>query len=105
MPTPAVSMNDARSASRGTGNSRSATSPSHVTAMTMPMAPYLTDGEDQRIDMLDRLIGSIYDGPIESTPWQTAMQLLREQLNAAHVTLMLRDAQHWQHDHAGRAVV
>lgn len=90
MPTPAVSMNDARSASRGTGNTRSATSPSHVTAMTMPMAPYLTDGEDQRIDMLDRLIGSIYDGPIESTPWQTAMQLLREQLNAAHVTLMLR---------------
>lgn len=39
---------------------------------------------------LDRLIGAIYEGPMESPPWQTALQIMREQLRAAHVTLMLR---------------
>jgi DNA-binding CsgD family transcriptional regulator/PAS domain-containing protein len=39
---------------------------------------------------LDRLIGAIYEGPLESPPWQTALQMLREQMKAAHVTLMLR---------------
>lgn len=39
---------------------------------------------------VDRLIGSIYEGPMEAPPWQTALQLMREQLKAAHVTLMLR---------------
>ncbi len=39
---------------------------------------------------LDRLIGAIYEGAMESPPWQMALQLLRDHLQAAHVTLMLR---------------
>ena len=38
----------------------------------------------------DRLLGAIYEGPLESVPWTTALNLLRETLRAAHVTLMLR---------------
>ncbi|TXH05989.1 MAG: LuxR family transcriptional regulator [Nevskiaceae bacterium] len=41
-------------------------------------------------ERLDRLIGAIYEGPMESPPWSTALQLMREVLEAAHVTLMLR---------------
>lgn len=36
------------------------------------------------------LIGAIYEGPMQSPPWQTALQLLQESLKAKHVTLMLR---------------
>ncbi|MDB5976118.1 MAG: helix-turn-helix transcriptional regulator [Nevskiales bacterium] len=39
---------------------------------------------------LDRLIGAIYEGAMESPPWQAALQLMRDSLQAAHVTLMLR---------------
>lgn len=39
---------------------------------------------------LDQLLGAIYDGPTESPPWNTALQMLRESLKAAHVTLILR---------------
>jgi DNA-binding CsgD family transcriptional regulator len=39
---------------------------------------------------LDQLLGAIYEGPTESPPWSTALQLLREKLHAGHVTLMLR---------------
>ncbi len=39
---------------------------------------------------LDPLLGAIYEGPLESPPWQSALKLLREQLHAEHVTLMLR---------------
>ena len=39
---------------------------------------------------LDRLAGAIYEGITETPPWNTALELMREQLNAAHVTLMLR---------------
>ncbi|MFA5938049.1 MAG: helix-turn-helix transcriptional regulator [Sinimarinibacterium sp.] len=42
------------------------------------------------LEQADRLLGAIYEGPMESPPWQTAMQLLRDQLKAGHVTLMLR---------------
>lgn len=38
----------------------------------------------------DQLIGAIYQGAMESPPWQSALQLLRDQLQAAHVTLLLR---------------
>src|SRR5205085_1843266 len=40
--------------------------------------------------LIDKLIGAIYEGPMESPPWQTALQMLRDSLRAAHVTLMLR---------------
>ncbi|HUS23857.1 MAG TPA: helix-turn-helix transcriptional regulator [Candidatus Binatia bacterium] len=39
---------------------------------------------------LDRLVSAIYEGPLESPPWQSALQAMREHLRAAHVTLMLR---------------
>jgi len=39
---------------------------------------------------LDQLLGSIYEGPMESPPWHCALQLLQNQLKAKHVTLMLR---------------
>ncbi len=39
---------------------------------------------------LNELVGALYEGPLESPPWQSGMQLLRGHLNAAHVTLMLR---------------
>lgn len=42
------------------------------------------------VDQIDRLLGAVYEGPMESPPWQTALELMREQLKAAHVTLMLR---------------
>ena len=38
----------------------------------------------------DRLLGALYQGSLESPPWQGALQLLRDQLRSAHVTLMLR---------------
>lgn len=74
MPMTAASMAPTRSASR---------LPAEFAAASAAPA-------NQEIDQLDRLIGSIYDGPMESPPWQTAMQLLRERLKAGHVTLMLR---------------
>lgn len=40
----------------------------------------------------DRLLGAIYEGPMEATPWHHALQILHERLNAAHVALILRPA-------------
>jgi DNA-binding CsgD family transcriptional regulator len=39
---------------------------------------------------LDRLLSAIYEGAMESPPWQSALQLMRDSLQAMHVTLMLR---------------
>jgi DNA-binding CsgD family transcriptional regulator/PAS domain-containing protein len=39
---------------------------------------------------LDRLIGAIYEGAMDSPPWQAALQLMRDSLQAGHVTLILR---------------
>lgn len=39
---------------------------------------------------LDRLIGAVYDGVTEAMPWHAALELLRDYMHAAHVTLMLR---------------
>ncbi len=39
---------------------------------------------------LDRLLGAVYDGVNEAPPWRSVLEMLRETLNAAHVTLMLR---------------
>ena len=39
---------------------------------------------------LDRILGAIYEGPMESPPWQTALPMMRDALQAAHCTLMLR---------------
>lgn len=38
----------------------------------------------------DELVGAIYEGPMESPPWKTALELLRAALGAAHTTLILR---------------
>ncbi len=42
------------------------------------------------LEQMDRLLGAIYEGPMESPPWNTALQQMRDYLKAAHVTLMLR---------------
>lgn len=42
------------------------------------------------LEQMDRLLGAIYEGPMESPPWNTALQMMRDYLKAAHVTLMLR---------------
>jgi DNA-binding CsgD family transcriptional regulator len=39
---------------------------------------------------VNALLGAIYDGPLESTPWRGALQLLQAALQATHVTLTLR---------------
>lgn len=48
------------------------------------------DGLMLDFSSIDALVGALYEGPLESPPWQSAMQRLRGHLNAAHVTLMLR---------------
>ncbi|HEX4895658.1 MAG TPA: helix-turn-helix transcriptional regulator, partial [Solimonas sp.] len=47
-------------------------------------------GKAADLAQLDRLLGAFYEGPMESPPWQSALQLLRDTLKAGHVTLMLR---------------
>src|ERR1044071_3706029 len=42
------------------------------------------------LGLIDKLLGAIYEGPMESPPWSTALQKLRDHLRAGHVTLMLR---------------
>jgi DNA-binding CsgD family transcriptional regulator/PAS domain-containing protein len=42
------------------------------------------------LDDYDRLLAALYQGALESPPWQGALQLLRDQLKSGHVTLMLR---------------
>lgn len=54
-------------------------------AKTAAASPLVMD-----LARVDRLLGSIYEGPLESPPWQSALQVMREYLQAAHVTLMLR---------------
>lgn len=39
---------------------------------------------------LDRLLSAVYIGITETTPWKTALELLRDLINARHATLMLR---------------
>lgn len=39
---------------------------------------------------LDKLLAAIYEGVNESPPWSSGLELMRETLQAAHVTLMLR---------------
>jgi len=60
-------------------------SPDSPVAREAPAAPAPLDSE-----RLDRLLGAIYEGPMESPPWQTALVQMRDALKAAHVTLMLR---------------
>lgn len=42
------------------------------------------------LDMVDALLTQIYEGPLENPPWQRALLLMRDSLQATHVTLMLR---------------
>ncbi len=53
-----------------------------------PYLPDVTRATD--LAQLDELLGAIYDGPTESPPWNSALQMLRGSLQAAHVTLILR---------------
>jgi DNA-binding CsgD family transcriptional regulator/PAS domain-containing protein len=42
------------------------------------------------LSRVDGLIGSIYEGATQSPPWHSALELLKAELKAKHVTLMLR---------------
>ena len=42
------------------------------------------------LERVDPLLNAIYEGATESPPWRSALELLRDELQAAHVTLMLR---------------
>ena len=39
---------------------------------------------------VDPLLGAIYEGAMQSPPWHSALELLKDALDAKHVTLMLR---------------
>jgi DNA-binding CsgD family transcriptional regulator len=43
-----------------------------------------------KLERVDPLIGAIYEGPMQSPPWHSALELLKDELKAKHVTLMLR---------------
>jgi DNA-binding CsgD family transcriptional regulator/GAF domain-containing protein len=58
-----------------------------------PADPLAELGKTYDFHSVDELLGAIYEGPLESPPWQSALQLLRDTMNAAHVTLMLRPPQ------------
>ena len=49
-----------------------------------------TVAEAEYLAQLDLLLGAIYEGPTESPPWNSALQMMRDTLLAAHVTLILR---------------
>jgi DNA-binding CsgD family transcriptional regulator len=72
---PALSSSTAESTAPGKGGGRSA-------AVDLP----------KKVDLaqVDQLLGAIYEGPLETPPWQSALKLLRDALHAEHVTLMLR---------------
>ncbi len=61
-----------------------------VTSIRSRFPAYDDEPEAAEIVPLDRLIGAIYEGLMESPPWQSALQLMREALRAGHVTLILR---------------
>src|SRR5688572_23529952 len=48
----------------------------------------VTKGVD--LGRVDPLLGALYDGAMQSPPWHSALELLKDELKAKHVTLMLR---------------
>ncbi len=52
--------------------------------------PLTTVAKAEDLAQLDLLLGAIYEGPTESPPWNSALQMMRDTLLAAHVTLILR---------------
>ena len=63
--------------------------PIQAAARKAALAPLATEPAVS-LDDYDRLLGALYQGALESPPWQAALQLLRDRLQAGHVTLMLR---------------
>ncbi|MDN5874696.1 MAG: helix-turn-helix transcriptional regulator [Sinobacteraceae bacterium] len=41
-------------------------------------------------DAIGSILGAIYEGPLESPPWSSALEELKTRIEAMHVTLMLR---------------
>jgi DNA-binding CsgD family transcriptional regulator/PAS domain-containing protein len=48
------------------------------------------DAGEVSLARLDPLLGAFYEGTMESPPWRTALERLKDELDAKHVTLMLR---------------
>lgn len=61
-----------------------------TTGRSGPMGAIASATEAPTLEVLDTLIGAIYEGATESPPWHGALKLLRGHLQAAHVTLVLR---------------
>ncbi|MES2262040.1 MAG: helix-turn-helix transcriptional regulator [Pseudomonadota bacterium] len=53
-------------------------------------APRLFDTAALPSDHLSTLLGLIYQGPMEETPWASALEYIRRQLDASFATLVLR---------------
>lgn len=66
---------------------RTATAATKVTPLFGGDGP---DGPLAPIAVLDRYFNTIYEGPSETPPWRSALQLLLDTLQAKHVTLILR---------------
>ena len=85
MPSPVKTA--APTAARPAAKNRQAAAAA-VAAAAPTAEPESAGGID--LALMDQLLGTLYEGPMESPPWQTALQLIRDSMNAAHVTLMLR---------------
>ena len=60
--------------------------------MDLPLVDTLSPAStgSGNFEKLNRFFAAIYDGPNETPPWNSALQLLRGVLGAKHVTLILR---------------
>ncbi len=56
----------------------------------MPKGLIAGGGVSMEFDRLNALFDAIYEGPMEATPWQTALRLLQQTFGAMHVTMILR---------------
>jgi DNA-binding CsgD family transcriptional regulator len=56
----------------------------HAAVKPVPAAPPVTVGE------LNELLGLIYRGPLEATPWRSVTEALRQRFGASYVFLILR---------------
>ncbi|WP_162932248.1 helix-turn-helix transcriptional regulator [Solimonas sp. K1W22B-7] len=56
----------------------------------MPKGLVAGGGVSMEFERLNALFDAIYEGPMETTPWQTALRLLQQTFGAMHVTMILR---------------
>jgi len=62
------------------------------------LANAATVGNEREPQQIGALLGALYEGPLQQPPWQDALLLLQQRLQATHVSLILRPP---TADHAG----